>query len=112
MAASGCLRTDLRFISDETLRWHRPADDPNVAYGFCVRCGGSLFWKVIEGPDAQTKRVAICAGSLDQPTGLTTELSVFTADAADYHNLDPTVEPLRYESPEGVAPPEAAASSG
>lgn len=92
MAGTVCARSDLRLVSDATLAWHYPADDPNVAYGFCRECGGSLFWKVIEGPPDQMSYIAICAGTLDQPTGLDTERALFTADAADYHTLDPKIE--------------------
>ena len=97
MAASGCRESDLKLLSGDTLAWHHPADDPNVAYGFCQECGSSLFWKVMEGPPRQTDHIAICAGTLDQPTGLHTEASVFTQDAADYHTLDPKVKPLPRE---------------
>lgn len=92
MAASGCNRSDLVLTSDATLAWHHPADDPNVAYGFCRECGASVFWKVAEGPPDQVDRIAICAGTLDLPTGLHTERAVFADDAADYHTLDPDIE--------------------
>ena len=96
MAATNCEHDDFRLTSDETLSWHHPTDDPNVAYGFCSRCGSSLFWKVVEpppeGPYAQTRCMWICAGTLDPPTGLRTERAIFVADAADYHNLDPSLE--------------------
>ncbi|MYH44250.1 MAG: GFA family protein [Acidimicrobiaceae bacterium] len=92
MAGSACKRSDLRFVSDATLAWHHPADDPNVAYGFCRECGGSLFWKVAAGRPDQTNHIAICAGTLDLPTGLSTAGALFTTDAADYHTLDPGVE--------------------
>ncbi len=91
MAASGCERSDLRLLSAETLAWHHPADDPNVAYGFCRECGSSLFWRIVEGPPEQTGHISICAGTLDPPTGLHTERALFVNDAADYHNLDPQV---------------------
>ncbi|WP_423919334.1 GFA family protein [Candidatus Poriferisodalis sp.] len=91
MAATGCQSSDLRLVSDSTLSWHHPADDPNVAYGFCRECGGSLFWKVTEGPPDQVDTIAICAGTLDPPTGLHTERAIFLDDAADYHPLDPAV---------------------
>ena len=91
MAGTGCKRSDLRFTSDATLAWHHPADDPNVAYGFCRECGGSVFWKVMDGPPDQTDHIAICAGTLDLPTGLHTERALFVDDAADYHSLDPAV---------------------
>ncbi len=91
MAAANCRREDLRVLSEGTLAWHHPADDPNVAYGFCGSCGGSLFWKVLEGPGDQADHIAICAGTLDVPTGLTTEGALFVDDASDYHTLDPAV---------------------
>ena len=70
-----------------------------MAYGFCQNCGGSLFWKVTQGPRYETDSTYICAGTLDVPTGLRTERSVFTDDAADYHNLDPSIEAQSQESP-------------
>lgn len=97
MAAANCHKADLRLLSDDTLAWHHPEDDPNVAYGFCRNCGASLFWKVLEGPGDKADRIAICAGTLDQPTGLSTEGSVFTSDAADYHTLDPNITTLHHE---------------
>lgn len=97
MAASGCDRSDLRFVSDATLAWHYPADDPNVGYGFCRECGASMFWKVIEGSAEQMNSIAICAGTLDLPSGLHTELAIFVDDAADYHALDPAVPTVNRE---------------
>ena len=97
MAATNCRLDDLRLLSDESLSWHRPADDPNVAYGFCTSCGASLFWRVLQGPGDKAERVAICAGTLDAPTGLSTEGAVFTVDASDYHTLDPAIESLTLE---------------
>ena len=97
MAASGCKRSDLRLISDASLAWHHPADDPNVGYGFCRECGASLFWKVEEGKPHQTDTIAICAGTLDLPSDLHTEWAIFADDAADYHTLDPAVPTERRE---------------
>ena len=94
MAASNCCQEHLHFASGDTLAWHHPADDPNVAYGFCRECGSSMFWKVLEGPGDQKDHIALCAGTLDLPTGLTTEGALFTADAADYHTLDPDIAQL------------------
>ena len=93
MAASGCNHEHLRFESDETLAWHHPDDDPNVAYGFCSRCGSSMFWRVANGRPDQTGDMSICAGTLDQPSGLSTVVGLFTDEAADYHRLDPDAVP-------------------
>ena len=84
MAGTVCRRDQLRLTAESTLTWHRPESRPQVAYGFCRRCGSSLFWKVI-GSDT----ICVCAGTLDPPTGLSTERIIFTADASDYHTLDP-----------------------
>ena len=94
MAASNCSRNELRIVEDETLTWYHPDDDPNVAYGFCARCGSSLFWKVVNGPPDQLERISICAGTLDQPTELNTEKVLFAEEIADYHVLAPEAEIL------------------
>ena len=78
MAASQAAVADLTFRSDETLRWY--SHQPGVRYGFCSRCGSSLFWQA----DDNAERMSICAGTLDQPTGLTTTLVLFRAEAGDY----------------------------
>lgn len=80
MAATQAAADDLCLDSEDTLRWYVPADEPQVAYGFCQRCGGSLFWRV-EG----AATISICAGTLDQPTGLSTAGELFAAEASDYH---------------------------
>ena len=41
---------------------------------------------------SQVDHIAICAGTLDMPTGLHTERAWFAGDAADYHTLDPNIE--------------------
>jgi hypothetical protein len=97
MAGTSCRQEHLHFVSDGTLAWHHPADDPNVAYGFCRNCGGSLFWKVLQGPGKQAESIAICAGTLDVPTGLATDGTLFVAEASDYHTLDPNIETLHRE---------------
>ena len=60
------------------LRWYAV---PGAAYGFCSRCGSSLFWRGDEEPD----RLSIGAGVLDPPTGLTTEQAWWVSEASDYH---------------------------
>jgi ribonuclease VapC len=80
MAATQAAAADLQLEAEDTLQWYVPVDAPKVAYGFCKRCGGSLFWRV---NGATT--VSICAGTLDQPTGLSTVGELFAAEAGDYH---------------------------
>lgn len=88
MAASACAQGDLAIDSEETLRWYRPVDEPGVAYGFCSVCGSSLFWRAETTPGS----ISICAGTLDPPTGIVTDLALFGAEASDYHRLDDTIE--------------------
>lgn len=85
MAASGCARDGLDVEEDGALRWYEAA--PGVEYGFCSTCGSTLFWRAEELPDW----ISIAAGTLDPPTGLTTESAWWTREASDYHRLDPAL---------------------
>lgn len=67
------------------LGWYSP--HPTVDYGFCRRCGSSLFWRAFARPD----RVSICAGALDQPTGLRATQAWWVSESADYHSRDRTL---------------------
>ena len=62
-----------------SLTWYSP--HPTVQYGFCSRCGSSLFWRGAATPD----RISISAGTLDPPTGLQTIEAWWTSEASDYH---------------------------
>jgi hypothetical protein len=68
-------------IADDAgaLRWHSPAE--GVEYGFCSRCGSSLFWRLVSRPES----LSISAGCLDQPTGLVTTMSIWMSEHGDYH---------------------------
>lgn len=78
MAATRALAADVIIVAD-TLSWYSP--DDSVAYGFCQRCGSSMFWRAASRSDYLT----LCAGTLDQPTGLHTTTAWWTAEHADYH---------------------------
>lgn len=69
-------------INQQSLSWYEPA--AGVFYGFCNKCGSSLFFKTDE--DAATN-ISIMAGTLDQPTNLVTESDWWVSEAADYHQL-------------------------
>jgi hypothetical protein len=60
------------------LTWFQPVDE--AAYGFCRRCGSSLFWMGTSTPD----RMSICAGTLEPPTGLRTVEAWWVSEASDY----------------------------
>jgi len=86
MAASAATTGELRMTADETLTWY--SAQPGVEYGFCNRCGSSLFWRADDKPDS----VSICAGTLDSTVGLTTAGVLFDAEIADYILERPDVE--------------------
>jgi len=91
MAATAANADELRFTHDETLTWY--SAQPGVHYGFCNRCGSTLFWKADDKPAA----VSICAGTVDQPTGLTTAGVLFDDEVADYILERPDVETHRLD---------------
>lgn len=86
MAATAADVEHVRFESDSTLRWYDST--ATVQYGFCATCGSTLFWRASDKPT----HLSITAGTLDQPTGLTTTISLFGAEAGDYHRLDDSVD--------------------
>ncbi|NND74628.1 MAG: GFA family protein [Ilumatobacter sp.] len=90
MAASGAPLAAITFDAESTLTWYSPADDPNVAYGFCARCGSSLFWRLVDQGDDDV-HVSICAGTFDDAEGLRTTEIWFAEQAAAHTPLDPTI---------------------
>ncbi len=86
MAATGAEVSSVAITDSGVLRWYSP--EPSVAYGFCGTCGASLFWKTTARPEW----LSICAGALDQPTGLRTAKSWWTSEHGDYHEPEPNVE--------------------
>ena len=91
MAATAAHPDHVAFDADSTLTWYDPVD--SVHYGFCSVCGSTLFWKADAIPD----KLCIAAGTLDQPTGLSTVKAWWTAEAADYHERQAGVIEFGYE---------------
>ncbi|MEM9655850.1 MAG: GFA family protein, partial [Actinomycetota bacterium] len=83
LAATQVAVRHIVFDGTETLTWFESG--LGVQYGFCGRCGSSLFWRSSERPDM----LSITAGTLDPPSGLTTEVALFTAEHGDYHHPEP-----------------------
>ena len=80
LAATSAGRDDVSIEDADTLlRWFFPV--PEASYGFCSRCGSSLFWQ----STAEPGRLSICAGTLDPPTGLVTAQAWWVSQASDYH---------------------------
>ena len=80
VAATACDIDHLHLFKDEALRWYRSSSA--AQRGFCSRCGSSLFWR----PDHE-QYMAVMAGTLDKPTGLSSREHIHTADASDYYTL-------------------------
>ena len=81
VAATNARADDVDIADPESLlRWYDPV--PEAGYGFCARCGSSLFWRGAATPD----RISICAGALEPPTGLWTVEAWWTSEASDYHD--------------------------
>ena len=87
LAATAAHPDDVRLGGTDNLRWWGP-DDESVAYGFCARCGSTLFWR----PRSDPNRFVIAAGSLDGPTGLRTVKAWWCSEAGDYYERPAGVE--------------------
>jgi hypothetical protein len=79
LAATAALVNDVRVRGGDAVVWWEP--DSTVAYGFCRRCGSTLFWRATSSPE----RMSISAGTLDPPTGLRTTTAWWCAEASDDH---------------------------
>ena len=75
----------LRVRGERDLAWFASSD--KAERGFCRRCGSSLFFWPRHG-----RYVAIAAGSLDAPTGLTTVRHIHVADKGDYYEIADEIE--------------------
>ena len=80
VAATAVQSEDLQIRDDAGLEWYQSSDIADR--GFCKRCGSSLFWRPTHG-----EYVAVMAGAIDTPTGLTSREHIYTADASDYYDI-------------------------
>jgi hypothetical protein len=76
---------DLKFVEESGLKWFRSETDetPNVYRGFCSECGSSLFWDP-RGED----RIAVAAGSLDEPTNMKIVGHSWISQMGDYYHIN------------------------
>lgn len=79
-AYAALARNGLAITGNRSLKWY--ASSAHVRRGFCSHCGASLFWA-----PADEAYVAVSAGTLDPPSGLSTIGHVFTADGGDYYDI-------------------------
>ena len=81
-AATAAPVVAIQINTRNTLSWYRSSS--KAKRGFCRRCGSSLFWQL----DGSTS-LTIAAGSLDMPTGLSTQEHIYFDDASDYYTVHP-----------------------
>ena len=94
-AYAGGKPEEYRLEGEEHLRWYSSSTD--AERGFCAVCGSKLFWRLKDGAAMDAT-----AGSLDQPTRLTTIAHIWARDKGDYYNM-PVDAPCFVESA-GEAP--------
>jgi hypothetical protein len=79
-AYTECSTDHLTAVEDGWLRWY---DSDERQRGFCARCGASVFWRADEDPQT----ISVAAGTLDEPTGLSTVAQIFVDSRGDYYEL-------------------------
>ncbi len=79
-AHSKANKANIRIVSNEGLAWYKSS--AAARRGFCNKCGSSLFWEPYE-QDA----TGIIAGTLDQPTGLSTMGHIFVDEKTDFYEI-------------------------
>lgn len=80
VAATAVDIDQLHIVEDSGLATYESSDI--AARDFCNRCGSSLFWRPVHG-----NYVAVMAGTIDAPTGLTSREHIYVADASDYYEI-------------------------
>ncbi|MDH5344720.1 MAG: GFA family protein [Gammaproteobacteria bacterium] len=93
VAATAVSHDDLRFVEDAGLSWYTSSDTADR--GFCHRCGSSLFWRPAHG-----RYMAVMAGAIDAPTGLTAKEHIYVADASDYYAIGDGLPQFEQNHPE------------
>jgi hypothetical protein len=73
-------RAGFHVTESRGLAWHIVS--PTVRRAFCSVCGSSLLFD-----DSTDPKMGICAGSIDQPTGLRENAHIFVASKGDYYEV-------------------------
>ncbi|WP_258187623.1 GFA family protein [Trinickia symbiotica] len=79
-AYTECDSADIEIVGTGKLRWYRSS--PVARRGFCSRCGAQLF-----SESSDKRRIAIAAGTIDEPTGLRLTRHVCVAKKGDYYEI-------------------------
>ena len=81
VAATAVDLAHLHVTEDSGLTWYKSSDI--AKRGFCKVCGSNLFWE-----PAHRKYICIWAGTVDGPTGLTSQEHIYVDDKGDYYELN------------------------
>ena len=79
-AMLSCKSQDIRLVAEETLAWYQSSE--SVRRGFCVRCGGNLFWRAMPGAETY-----VTMGTLDRPTGLKLCEHIYVGSKSDFYEI-------------------------
>lgn len=93
VAATQTDRAGIEISGEAMLTWFAASD--HARRGFCRVCGAHLFWE-----RAGSKRISICMGCLDEPTGIRLADHIFVAEKGDYYEInDGLPQALEYDRP-------------
>ncbi|MCC2111511.1 MAG: GFA family protein [Hyphomicrobiales bacterium] len=79
-ASIGVDHDQIEIDGRDEIQWYSASHE--ARRGFCRKCGSFLFWEPVGGD-----HIAVSAGSLDTPTGLTLRQHIFVADKGDYYEI-------------------------
>ena len=86
---------DLKFLTGaEIVKYYESSEF--ARRGFCPECGSNLFWHADRHPQWKD-RIAVAAGALEQPTGLTAGNHIFCVAKGDYYEIEDNRPQYAYE---------------
>lgn len=71
----------IEFSKSDSLTWYKSSDW--AERGFCKSCGSSLFYRL----QGEENFIAVSAGTLTLPEGLTIEKEIFIDEKPDYYDF-------------------------
>jgi hypothetical protein len=88
-AYSAVDRDAFRLTETRGLKWHSVS--PTVRRGFCAECGSSVLYD-----GTNDTKMSICAGTLDDPTGLREKAHIYVGSKGDYYEIGDDL--LKYDT--------------
>lgn len=73
-------RDHFKLTESRGLKWFTVV--PAVKRGFCGECGSSVLFD-----EAELPKIAICAGTLDAPTGIREKAHIYVGSKGDYYAI-------------------------